>query len=152
MLQPQAAKVVNGAHRGRGERRVDHDGQRRELPVDLLDRVDAWRAVGGRVNDQDVRGVLLDDSTQLVPSLSRDEGVLRAEYDFEVRKQLTGQNRYDVHVVPDRMSENRTFVSQNAGLRFIRRGQIARVCFPPGKHASIWRAEPCRAVLSSTPP
>ena len=84
--------------------------------MDLLDRVDAWRAVGGRVNDQDVRGVLLDGSTQLVPSISRDEGVLRTEYDFEVRKQLTGQNRYDVHVVPDRMSENRTFVSQNAGL------------------------------------
>ena len=72
--------------------------------MDLLDDVDAWSTVDDRVNDQDVRDVLQDGGSQLVPPSGGDERMLRAKNNCEMRLELTGQISDDVHARLDRMS------------------------------------------------
>ena len=72
--------------------------------MDLSDGVGARRAVGGRVNDENVGDLLQDGGPQRVPSSGRDEGMLRPENNFEMRVELAGEICDDVHVRPDRMS------------------------------------------------
>ena len=58
--------------------------------MDLLDDIDARVVVDVRIYDQNVRDVLLDSGSQLVPASGGDERVLRAKNDFEMRELLTG--------------------------------------------------------------
>jgi hypothetical protein len=74
------------------------------LPVHLLEQVRPGGAVEDRIDDQDVRDALQDESSELIPTRGRDQGVLRAENNCEMRVELTGQKSDDVHTRPGSMS------------------------------------------------
>ena len=72
--------------------------------MDLLDYVRPESPVGDRIYDQDVSDALQDSGSQFVPSAGCDELVLRTKNDCEMRLKLTGEEGYDVHAGPGRMS------------------------------------------------
>ena len=72
--------------------------------MDLLDYVSPERTIRERIDDQDVSDALQNCGSQFVPSAGCDEIVLRAKNDCEMRLKLTGEEGYDVHVLPGRMS------------------------------------------------
>lgn len=104
MLDPHSTQFDDGPHRARRERRVDHDWQRRELPMDLLDDVDPGSSIDNWIDDEDVRITLLDGGSQFIPASGCQDRVVRAKNNCEMRKELTREVRYEVHMEPDRMS------------------------------------------------
>lgn len=72
--------------------------------MELQDDVGDGISIRHRINDENVRNTLQDGGPQFFPSRGRDERMLRAQNNFEVRVELTGQVGYDVHVLPVRMS------------------------------------------------
>jgi len=72
--------------------------------MDLLDDIRPETAVGDRIYDKNVSDALQNRGSQVVPSTGRDELVLRTKNDCEMRLELTGEEGYDVHMLPGRMS------------------------------------------------
>ena len=72
--------------------------------MQLSNDVSSGVAVRDRVHDDDVRNALYHSGFQLLPPPDRDGGVLRAQNNCEVLLELTGEESYDFHMLPGRMS------------------------------------------------
>jgi hypothetical protein len=68
------------------------------------DRVGSPCSIDERIDDDDVGDTRMDRGSQLFPCPDGDQGVLRAQNDFEVRQELTGQESDEIHAIPGRMS------------------------------------------------
>ena len=89
MLDPGLRQTDDRLDGGRREKGVDDDGERWELPAQVLEGFNLHRPTGSRISDDEIDAEVLYRSLQLVPASDRRERVIRSENDSEVRGELT---------------------------------------------------------------
>jgi hypothetical protein len=104
VLDAHLCQLYDCLHSRRRQRRVNDDWNRRELPPQLLQLGDLDVAVGRRVRDKKIYRLFAQNCRELSPPFSRMEPVPATQNDSQVREELRGEERSDVHDLPGPMS------------------------------------------------
>jgi hypothetical protein len=104
VLDADPRQLYYGLHARRRQGRVHDHRHRRELPNQLLKLGDLELPVGRRVDDQQVDDLRVEDPGEVSPPLGGVKLMPAAEDDPQVREELRGEKRRDVHDLPGPVS------------------------------------------------
>ena len=114
VLHTQPCQPHNQPHRRRRENRVDDHRQRRMPGDDFLDGVGKLAIPHGRVDDQQIRRLRVEERVELGGIRRGLEGVCVPQDDTEMSEQISRKERYDVQseVREDIGAKTRFFVTK----------------------------------------
>ena len=96
MLDADLRQPDHGFDAGGCKRRVDDDGERRELAPEVFEVFGLNGTCCARIGDDEIDSALLDRGLELRPSRDRDEGMLRTEDDPEMGEEVARKESDDV--------------------------------------------------------